>query len=284
MVNYNKKEPMKADTRKGFVYKMNTKKEELIELIKRAQGNRSLRKYAEDAGVSYSSIYRIRKGDYIPSLQTLQKLSSTKAKPQGGVSLEELMTAAGYRDEKADSLAVAEAAIGIQDMDSNQGRQYQRIIHYYDQATLPLPPHELTRKATGLFLSALAEKGVEFSMTTDRDTRARRWDVAVDIALGNVNRWFVDFFIYLKDVMVPIRTKTALGNIMLEAGISRCTKVSLAVNTKAAYEYLLRYKDRIPYRGELSVIYIDLEKYEIVAETYLSHFYESDPSAEFYII
>ena len=84
--------------------------------------------------------------------------------------------------------------------------------------------------------------------------------------------------------MIPIRTKTALGNVMLETGISRCTKVSLAVNTKAGYEYLLRYKDRIPYRGELSVIYIDLEKYEIVAETYLSHFYESDPSAEFYII
>jgi transcriptional regulator with XRE-family HTH domain len=74
---------------------------EFAEIIKEARGDRSLREYAEDSGVSYMTIYKAERGECVPSPKTIKKLSSVKAKPQNGATYERMMVAAGYQDNDA---------------------------------------------------------------------------------------------------------------------------------------------------------------------------------------
>ena len=74
--------------------------QELADIIRSARGDRSLRDYAEAAGVSYMTIYKAERGDYIPSSKTIKKLSTGAANPQNGVTYEDMMVAAGYQIKK----------------------------------------------------------------------------------------------------------------------------------------------------------------------------------------
>ena len=81
----------------------NTEKQEAMkrvsELIKKLVGERSIRKTGEDSGVTASYITSILKLKYMPSAEILKKLTSASAKPRNGVSLEDLMVAAGYQEK-----------------------------------------------------------------------------------------------------------------------------------------------------------------------------------------
>lgn len=68
----------------------------LKELLIEAAGERSMGKYAEDAGISRSLMSLIVSGRRIPSKEALEKLTSAEADPRGGISYKMLLTAAGY--------------------------------------------------------------------------------------------------------------------------------------------------------------------------------------------
>lgn len=75
---------------------------ELSDLIRLAKGeDRSLRKYAEDSGVSVSNIARIVRNDITraPSIDILKRLTSASAAPRNDITLERLCIAAGYQAE-----------------------------------------------------------------------------------------------------------------------------------------------------------------------------------------
>ena len=78
-------------------------KTELGNMIKLARGNRSLRQYAKDAGVSYTTVHIIENGGYTPSPNMIQKLTSKQANPQNGITYEDIMNAAGYKTELDDA-------------------------------------------------------------------------------------------------------------------------------------------------------------------------------------
>jgi len=69
-------------------------KQNLQELVKKARGDRTKRKYAEDSGVNVAIISRIESGDYRPGRKVLEKLTSVQANPQGGVTFNDLLEAA----------------------------------------------------------------------------------------------------------------------------------------------------------------------------------------------
>ena len=75
-------------------------KTELGSMIKLARGDRSLRQYAKDAGVSYTTVYVIENGEYTPTPKMIQKLTSKQANPQNGITYEDVMNAAGYKTEQ----------------------------------------------------------------------------------------------------------------------------------------------------------------------------------------
>ena len=54
---------------------------------------------AEDSGVAASYITAIINGKYLPSAEILRKLSVPYARPQNGITLEDLMIAAGYQED-----------------------------------------------------------------------------------------------------------------------------------------------------------------------------------------
>ena len=74
---------------------------ELSSVIRAARGDRSLRDFANDSDVSYMTVYKAEKGEYIPSSNILKKLTSESAKPQNGVTYDDMMIAAGYQDDNA---------------------------------------------------------------------------------------------------------------------------------------------------------------------------------------
>ena len=76
--------------------------EKLFELIVMAKGEtRSMRKFTAAAGVSQSLPYRIKHGEVCPDVDTLMSFVSDKADPQNGVTLEDLVRAAGLEEKKS---------------------------------------------------------------------------------------------------------------------------------------------------------------------------------------
>ena len=47
-------------------------------------------------------------------------------------------------------------------------------------------------------------------------------------------------------------------------------KVSIVVNDNELYQYLLEYKDKLSYRGNLSIIWVDADEVMVWKEEYLS--------------
>ncbi len=64
----------------------------LEELLNAAKGDRTMKKYAEDAGVNPATVYRTINGDYKPGLKVLGNLAN-HADPNSGVTLEKLFVA-----------------------------------------------------------------------------------------------------------------------------------------------------------------------------------------------
>ena len=82
-------------------YNFENRMQALINLLKDAQGDRSLREYAEASGISASNLSRIMNSKTVkmPSRKMLEKLASENAAPQNGITLEDLLIAAGYQTE-----------------------------------------------------------------------------------------------------------------------------------------------------------------------------------------
>ena len=71
-------------------------KEETIALVKAAQGDRSIRKFAEELGVSASSISRILNGTSTEIRSSLIAFIADCADPKSGVTLDKLLQAQGF--------------------------------------------------------------------------------------------------------------------------------------------------------------------------------------------
>ena len=77
--------------------------------------------------------------------------------------------------------------------------------------------------------------------------------------------------------------KLTLANALVYPN-SKTTKGSIVVNNKEAYDFLVRQAYHIAYRGELSVILVDDNNQKVIAERYLSNYYEGDHSLEFLLV
>ena len=77
---------------------MKKKYEELISLIKKAQGNKTLNQFALACNVNAGHLSRILKGNFVnpPSPDTLKKIANSS---RGLVTYEELLKASGYLED-----------------------------------------------------------------------------------------------------------------------------------------------------------------------------------------
>lgn len=278
--------------------------ERVMELLNMAKGERSFREYALDAGVSAANLYRIKKNDYKPSPQMLKTLTSDKAAPRGNVTFEDLMIAAGYQEKNSIELAREDMAIG-------EDNSEELPLRSRDRATLEerrkLREEMRARRktfemaATGLIYKGMTDANIEFShLKTEDMNNELVLDINPDILVGvnhnGIKKWWIEFF-YIDDhepsreSARPVRPRRGrlffrrysemlFGRLMLLPPKAD-RKITVVLNNSDFYEYMAKFKDLISYRGDLSIVLVDIDSLSILEETYLSHYVENETDTEF---
>ena len=281
---------------------------QVAELVKELVGDRSIRKAAADSGVAASYISGILREKYLPSAEILRKLTTAEAKPQNGVRLEDLMKAAGYisSDPNEDSMMpdltqkgtdeiVNRVMEKVRDNKAKSGVQkngYDRISIFEEKDIA-----RVTSMTAGILYKTLSEKGIMFSSVQNLDWReARKTDMAIHVPQKNILEWWFDFGflrtmpVYRNGVSDEFHSKahmiirSRISNFFfLEPRADR--KVSIVIDNKDVFGWaVLRYEGKLSYRGDLSLILIDIDSLSVAAEVYLAHYSDQDTSSEFYIV
>ena len=272
-------------------------------LVDELKGDRSIRRTAEDTGVAASYITGILKEKYLPSADILRKLAAPEAKPQNAITLEDLMVAAGYQTDYVEEAYKEALYDEVQDDHSGKTIDVQpniemlsRIAAYAEKFNGPTPSQERQKQrmqemskfeslATGVIYKALAEKGIHFSNANDVvGVRGFRPDMSVYVPMQPILEWWFEFkYIGADKNRGYINLKHILGQFMfIEPKLER--KISLVISSREDFDILCGYKDKLAYRGDLSVILIDEETFSVVREEYLAHYNMYDNESEFYIV
>ncbi len=259
------------------------KRQAIANLLIEAKGDdRSFAAYAKAAGISPAAMTKMKKGEYIPSPGTMKKLTSQEADPQGGVTYEDMMRAAGYESEEASNLrrlTVDEDALDDKD-DKSTLDTVRKGYTLYEMC------QRFEREAKSHIYTSLAEKGIAFKKS-DYELEYRPGsgiDLVVDVMDQGVSRWAFDFKLLRESRFVNTLALFATIGNALKLNIDKQTKLSFVFNDRKAVQILRRYEHAMSFRGELSVILFDLRKGELVEEFYLSNYYLDDHSREIYLI
>lgn len=275
------------DIQRIYMKKKIDSKTELGSMINLARGNRSLRKYANDAGVSYSTIYMIEKGEYVPSPKMIKKLTSKQANPQNGITYEDVMNAAGYKTEQDEDKVgekAREMAVQIiveNDRNDAKGR-FERLSYEARRALMD----QLNDRAKGLIFYALAKAGMVFSneISDERANFFRRNDLLLSIDKGRIRTWKIQFICTPNGERYMRMNVTMLFSRFLTYPNTKEMKFSVVTNDPSSFAYFKKYEHALAFRGDLSVILVDINVQEILDEVYLSNYFLNDYSDEFHLV
>ena len=249
------------------------KRKRVAKLVTLAQGDRSGKRYAELAGISPGHLTRIKKEDYLPSPEVVGKLTSIEADPQGGVTYEELMRAAGYVSCETE-IEIKNDISPIEPQEKKADRENtrkERLLRY----------KEYEEHVRSDIFTFLAEKGVGLKKAENNDTEC---DLSIEITDQRIKQWDFDFKHVPNDMQkAPLRIFENLAFI-LRRHFSDQQKVSVIINNWRAYQMLERYEHRMPIRGEVSVLYYNEKSERIEDEIYLSNYVDGDYSREIYLV
>ena len=261
---------------------------EFAEIIKEARGDRSLREYAEDSGVSYMTIYKAERGECVPSPKTIKKLSSIKAKPQNGATYERMMVAAGYQDNDAVSETASVLAQNMVEEMYESDKLNNNGFRFSTAGKIDVSKQELydeyLRKATGIIITTMIQRDLRFANNgLQREARGRVPNISLDVMdCGRITQWWFIVRHFEERKFSPMNMQILFANLLFYK-ITKDTKLSIVLDSKNAFGYLVSRAKNMPYRGELSAILIDVEKQEVVKEEYLSNYFEHDHSEEFFL-
>lgn len=243
------------------------------EMLDIAKGERSLRQYALDAGVSPTHLYRLRKEEYLPSAKMINALTSEDAAPRGNITTADLMIAIGYQDE--DIKIIPSYAINIEnDKDREKRREFEKRVLEYSTAV------------EGIILKELLAKDIDISSMNLEDKIGDnrfllRPDIALSIKNQGIKEWFFEIKYFKRNDVKNVDqiAKLIMGELtFIEPQKDR--KITIVLNDEDLYNFFVDLKNAISYQGELSAILIDENSLSIVEETYLSHFNYKDESLE----
>lgn len=254
-------------------------RERLCELLELAMEGRSYAEYAEAARVSASNISRIKRSEYRPHPDILKKLTSPEARPANNITYRMLRQAVGYEDEEGwekspntetgSVSVVAEESMYI----TNTIRACREEGHY-------------DVKCLGIICGTLFNLGFNFLNIRNRKEIGLTY-LRPDIMMSVPEK---GMFWLIENMTFPgtrlLNVERYLSNCIFEAANPKI-KMSIVVSESDLFEQtILKYKDRIPYRGDLSIILMNFREDKVVKETYLSHYYEEEKKqkkTEFYI-
>lgn len=264
-------------------------KENLAKMVKSLRGNRTIREMAADTGVAPSYISGIENGKFIPSATILMKLASPDSKPQNDVTIKDLMTASGYEGKDNNTYNTVERFVRYHDAieQINSKQQVREAGDGYISKEEWIKEDVFVPLTIGVIYRALEKKGIHFSNGQDV-TMLNRGTSVMDISIseGPVKEW-IFLLKYTPKLRIPKLIAhrmiiTNLGELLfLEPKPDR--KISFVIDDKEVFEEITKYKGKLAFRGDLSVILFDAVC-EVINEEYLAHYNDKDTSSELYII
>lgn len=274
----------------------------LSELILKAKGDRSFRKYQKDCGVDAAVISKMANGTYIPkNPEVYRKLTSCDS---NGVSFEDLVEAAGYSSEYlkgleegakllqttlklsglsyntqnipvAGALALGSLTNISQDFKSLSPKSSVNKASKYQQKA-----QQHTAIANGIIFLKLAQNGIMFKQRkNDLENLDSIMGTQIEVLGCKYSELIIKNIFFhssesVDDILVNSKLTIHLGELSL-LNKDKSRKVSIVTNSLNAYEYICQKAKNISYQGNLSVILINTESVEFVKETILCTFDES---------
>lgn len=270
---------------------------ELGELVKAAKGDdRTIREYAKDSGVDHAVISKIITGKYIPKKpKVLMALTSVQAAPRNGVTYEKLakvaqydafyqaglvagMAASNVALSAIGGLPLAALTAGVSGVALAKKKRENEQEILIDKAVNNIQRFSAT--AIGLIYGILAQNGILFKLEVDKSKRQleNEFDTYLSIEGPEIEEYIIGY-VYLdeeerrSDIVVSNMSRRAVERFLfLKPNEKR--KLSIVVNCQEVYDYLLKYKGQISYRGYLSIILLDVTNVTVVKEESLAWYYE----------
>lgn len=228
-------------------------KTRLSDLLKEAKGNLSLNLYATKCGISvgYLCKYMSKKFDNPPTPTTLKKISAFTE--QNGVTFEDLLTASGYIPEK-----------------------------YLDTPYVASKRLQLEKLVIATITLALSKKPFKWSVSPIVDKLDNQlYDLDIAINDDNITHWLFSFrppVIYMNSRPKFYRKSANsnndvqnifnyFGNLMAHR-YQENTKLSFVTTSEEVYNQFRDFKPHM-LNMYISIILVDLEKMEILEESYL---------------
>ena len=283
-------------------------------LVKKAKGDdRSLRQYAQDSGVNQAIISRIINGTYIPKKPDVyEKLTSLKADPRGGVTYEQMILALNssqsYQKGIVAGKAISAAAVMAMGMIPIAGLPFavamsaglglatvsteRNSSKTEDSDKAEEVVNEIRRfvaTSNGLIFSALAVSGIFVHIEGERHAELENiFDKYLKLDNQEVNEYIIRYAYIAKEYQKIPEICENVSRRMIEELIfikpSRKRKVTIITNSMKAFDYMLSYKNRLSYNGDLSIILVDTERAELKREEYISHYVGKDERNEMIIV
>ena len=277
------------------------KNSKLAEYIDIAKGkDRTMSEYANAAGVNLSTISRIKSGDYKPGVKILKKLTSEEAQPRGGIHFgmlyEALMLSNPLLATMPFGPILLETRAAISEVKERKENEKvresseEKLEEKEDEHSLERSKwtkysrecRKFSAVATGIIYNAVVSKGIHFhsAKIEEQEPLWYEGEVLLELEEQQISKWFFRFATLNKDdrsfdkYVKEMALKQISNLVFLSEDNTR--KVSIVVNENELYQYLLEYKDKLSYRGNLSIIWVDADEVMIWKEEYLSVYGDKD--------
>ncbi len=285
------------------------------ELVKQAKGeDRSLRAYARDSGIDAAIISKMINGTYIPKKPGIyEALTNPQASPRGGVTCEQMMSAAGASEEFQNGMSAGMSVGMLTTLADIPSSAMIRVLHARgiaadcrgrsDNSYSAMKPEEIRRIqhiqsevqrftaiANGIILGNLGKQGLTFQLvhTDGVEVDQVHFDTCVRLMDHEISEYLIKYACIADEESVSQALAENTIRRMVEELVFlkplRTRIVSVVTNHPGAYDHLCACKDQLSYNGELSVLLFDLEKAMLLREEYLAHYTAGDPVSEIHLI
>lgn len=234
----------------------------VAKLTKELQGERTQIELARDTGISKGYISEILNEKCLVSADILRKLASSESLPRNGITVEDLMVAAGYQDEYTIDAAAKLLASDFPDGDEKNKSEINKKTAKFEAT------------ARGIIYKALDDKSIPFSSLSVKNETVRGAKADLEIALQSekISQWWYIFKIFPNEsTKLKFAVVNTLGRLCLTKPDAD-RKISIVTDQVDAFESFAGMVGNLAYRGELSVIHIDTDEYRVVNEVYLTHY------------
>ncbi len=207
------------------------------DLINKAKGDRSIREFAKNTNTNFSNVSRVLKEEIELTPSMAVKLTAGDTNPQSNISLSDVLGSMGYSTDN--------------------------IYEVYNNVEI----QKTMNNAKSILINELFERGIVFKQVASKQIVNKPLSLELRLFDQEYSKWHFDYLLSSK--FNDISTRLLLGNYMFYIPKEK-EKISIVIDDGETFTRLIKYKDEISFDGDLSVIYINIEKSQIIREVYLS--------------